>query len=115
MQRRQLIAIIASSFGMHNSTTCRHQVNGTRPDGLDKAQAIPVHHLASEQVSDRCEADVRVRPYVDTLSGWKFSGTHVIKKNEWPDHAALRRRQHSPHSKAAEITTPWLNEKFNGP
>ena len=78
---------------MHDAAPGRHQVHGSRLDQLAVAQAVAMHDLAFEQVGDRREADVRMRPHVDAAARRKHGRAHVIEKHERPDHAALGRGQ----------------------
>ena len=73
-------------------------------DFLQAAEAVPVQHLATEQIGDGRKADVRVRPHVDVRTGRQVHRPHVIEKHERPDHALFHRRQHATHAEAAEIT-----------
>ena len=67
-----------------------------------------MHDLAREQIRDRRQADVRMRPHVDAPRQVRsdLHRPHVIEEHERADHAALRPRQHAPDLEAAEIAAP---------
>ena len=80
-----------------------------------KAEAVPVHDLAREQVRDRRQADVRMRTHVDPprqVRG-KLHRTHVIEEDERADHAALRPRQHAPDLEAAQIAATRFDHQLD--
>ena len=89
-----------------------------RPAGanhLMKAEAVPVHDLAREQIRDRRQSDVRMRPNVDAPRQIRnhLLGPHVIEEHERADHAALRPGQHAPHLEAAEIAATRFDDHLD--
>jgi hypothetical protein len=54
-----------------------------------------------------------MRPHGDALAWWKHRRAHVIEKYERPDHAALGRRQDSPHVELAETAQARPDRKLD--
>jgi hypothetical protein len=54
----------------------RHPVDLARADRLFRAHAVAVHDLAREQIGDRRQANMRMRPHVDRAGtpGGMFTG-----------------------------------------
>jgi len=94
------------ALGMGDAAARGHPVDRAGPDRLQGAEAVAVGDLAADQVSDRGEADVRMRAHVDPLPQQKLGRTHLIEKDERSDHLAARRRQRPAHLEAAEVTRP---------
>ena len=69
-----------------------HPVDGAGLDALHGAQAVPVQHRALEQISDRREADVRMRPHVVVVLGPRGDRSEVIEEHERTDRLARERR-----------------------
>ena len=57
---------------------------------------------------------MRVRAHIDPLPGQKFRRTHLIEKDEGPDHLALHRRQRPAHLEPAQIPGARHNDGFDG-
>jgi len=72
-----------------------------------------MHDLAGEQIGDGRQADMRMRPHVETKAGAELGRTHVIEKNERPDHAPLRRGQGTSHGKAADVVRSRYDHLFD--
>jgi hypothetical protein len=89
------------TLGVHDAPPRGHPVDGARLDQLLGAQAVPVHHRAIEQVGDRREPDVRVRPDVVVDAGQFLGGAEVVEEDEGADAALPRVRQEPPHQEAA--------------
>src|ERR1700730_16537442 len=85
---------------MDNAAAGGHPVHRPGPDRLRVAQAVAVQDFTVEQIGDRGEADMRVRPHVETPACWQHYGTHLVKEHERPHRPALRRRQRSAHFEA---------------
>src|SRR4051794_3105380 len=62
-----------------------------------------VHDLAVEQVRDRRQADVRMRPHVHARSEQELGRPHLVEEDEGPDHLSLVGGQRAPHLEAAEV------------
>ena len=82
------------AFGMGDAPPGHHPVDGPRTDDLARAETIPVMDLAAIKVGDGREADVRVRTNAVCRSGDFLQRPKLIKKDERPNHLALRRRKH---------------------
>jgi hypothetical protein len=64
---------------------------------LHIAQAIAVQDFSVEQIDDRGEADMRVRPHIETPALAQYHRAHLVKEHERPDHPPLRRWQRAAH------------------
>ena len=53
---------------VHDAAAGGHPVQLARPDDLLEAEAVAVHDLALDQPGEGRQADVRMRPHVDTLA-----------------------------------------------
>ena len=75
-----------------------------------------MHDLAREQVCDRGEADVGVRPHVDGFrkTGRELFGPDVIEEDERPDHVTARERQDTPDFESPEIPAPLIDDFHAG-
>ena len=92
-----------------------HPVHFAGTNHLVKAEAVPMHDLAREQIRDRRQADVRMRTHVDPprqIRG-ELHRTHVIEEHERADHAALRPRQHAPDLEAAQIAATRFDHQLD--
>ncbi|MNU07258.1 hypothetical protein D3C72_2527610 [compost metagenome] len=56
---------------------------------------------------------MRVRPDIDARACIEFHRTHVVKENERPHRAALRRRDGATHRKTAQIAGARHHDGFN--
>jgi hypothetical protein len=74
-----------------------------------------MHDLAVEKVRDGREADVRMRPHIDSTRDAfrEFHRAHVVEEHEWADAATLRMRQHASHLESAEIPAALVNHEFD--
>src|SRR5258708_17335182 len=64
---------------VHDSGARGHPVHLPGPDLLTKAQVVVVVDFAVEKVGDGRQADVRMRPHVDPLTGLESRWAHVIE------------------------------------
>src|SRR5690606_27438552 len=78
------------ALGMGNATAGNHPVQRAGPYDLVGAGAVPVMKVATIEVGDGAEADMRMRPDVDALSGQQFGRPGLIEEDERPDHLPLR-------------------------
>ena len=62
--------------------------------------------FAPDQVGDRGQPDVRVRPYVDPLAEQELGRPHLVEEDERPNHLPLCRRQRPAHLETAEVAGP---------
>jgi hypothetical protein len=88
---RALADVGGGPFGVGDAVAGGHQVDRAWRDEHVVAEAVAVLHAATEQVADGRQADVRMRPDVDALCGYKFGGAHLVEEDEWPDHLAFGR------------------------
>jgi hypothetical protein len=94
---------LAGSLGVNDAAPRDHPVHVPGGDGLLRSEAVAVNDLAVEQVRHGGEADVRVRPHVDAVTGAEYRGPKMVEENERPNQARLRGGQGAMHLEAAEI------------
>ena len=70
------------ALGMDDAAPGRHPVHLARVDRLLRAEAVAVHDLAIEQISDGGKADVRMRAHVDAGPGLEHSRSHLVKEDK---------------------------------
>src|SRR6185437_567238 len=68
------------ALGMSDPAARRHPVDVTGPDRLVRAQAVAMHDLTLEEIRDRGQADVRMRPHVDAAPRRKIGRSHVVEE-----------------------------------
>src|SRR5512147_724735 len=97
------------------AATGRHPVDLARSDRLFRANAVAVHDLAREQIGDRRQADMLVRPHVDRAGHARrhVHRTHMIEEDEGADHAPLSVRQHPSDLEPTEVTSALRNHKLD--
>jgi hypothetical protein len=80
-----------------------------------KSQAVAMHDLAGVQISERREADVRMRADVRTSRQihLQLNGTHVIEEDERTDHPPLGPWQHAADFEAAQVAAARVDYKFD--
>ena len=96
---------------MRDAAACDHPVHFARTDRLLGAEAVAVHDLAFEQISDCRQTDVRMRPYVHGSrdSAWEIDRAQVIEKNEGSNHTSTRVGEHASDFKSAEVLAPLID------
>ena len=114
VQPRRDGEVVAGALGVHDAAAGRHEVHGTGLDELPIAQAVAVHDLAFEEVSDRREPDVRMRAHGDAVVRRKHGGPHVIEEHERPHHAPFRRGQYAANVEFAEAAHARLDRQLDG-
>jgi hypothetical protein len=82
---------------MDNAAAGGHPVHRPGPDRLRIAQAVAVQDFSVEQIGDRGEADMQVRPHVETPALAQYHRAHLVEEHERPHYSALRRWQRSVH------------------
>src|ERR1700722_3052991 len=88
---------------MHDAATGCHPIDRAGPDWQCGAEAVTMHDLAIEQISDGGKADMRVRPHVHAVARAEYRRPKVVEEDERSHHARARRRQCAMDLKAAEI------------
>jgi hypothetical protein len=71
---------------MNDSPARGHPVYRPGFDPLHATEAVPVHDLSFEQVRERGNTNMRVRPDVDTGSWLELCGSDMVEENERSDH-----------------------------
>src|SRR5690606_32057995 len=97
---------------MRDAASRGHPIHFAGTDRLLRSHAVPMHDLAFEQVRDRCEPDVRMRPHVDVARNTRFERdwAHVIEEDEGADHPAGGKRQHATDFEAAKAATSLFDD-----
>src|SRR5512138_103754 len=74
-----------------------------------------MHDLALEEISDRRQTNVRMRPHVHAAwDAWlEIDRSHVIEEDERSHHSALRKGQHAANLEAAEVAAPLWNHELD--
>ena len=102
------------AFRMHDAPARDHQVDLPRLDHEFVAERIAVQHFTLEQVGNGRQVDVRMRPYIDPLSGWKYGRSHVIEEGPGADHGLPGAGQGAPYQEAAEVMFFGGDHQLNG-
>ena len=76
------------------------------------ADAIAMLKLTLIKVCHSPETNVRMRTHIDPAIGDKFRRTHLIEKDERPNHLALGRWQRAAHIKPADIPRTGNDQCF---
>src|SRR5689334_22715295 len=107
LNAEQAIAVGAKrrvgSFRMRDSAAGCHPIHVAWVNRLRESKAVPVQDLAFEQIRDRCQADMRMRPDIQPLSSQKLPWSHLVEKDERPDHLSLIGGQGTTYFEAAQI------------
>src|SRR6476661_8600466 len=115
MQTRTCRAIrIGTAFGVCDSPTRGHPVDSAGLDALFGTKAIPVQERTFEQIGDGRQADMRMRPHVDTAACRKLRRSHVVEKNERTDHSVWMAWQQSPDFESPKVLRVRLEDGENG-
>ena len=77
------------------------------------AKAIAVLKLALVEVRHSAQTDMRVWADVDAAICDKFSWSHLVEENKWPNHLSLRGRKGASYFKANQIPCARNDEWFN--
>ena len=76
---------------------------------------VAVQHGAFEQISDRGQSDVRVRPHVDVLPGGNGRRAEMVEEDEGADALPRVAGQKPAYDEAAaEVVTVGLIEVLDG-
>jgi len=96
--------VLRRPLGVDDAAASRHPVHRAGLDPLDDAGRIAVHDRALEQVGQRRQADVGVRPHVVVRAGRNVDRPEVVEEDERADGAPVRgRKQPAHHEAAAEV------------
>ena len=91
-----------------------HQVDRAGLDHRVRADAVAMLDRAFEQIGDRGEVDVRVRPDVHALAGRKPRRAELVDEDERADHRPLARRQGPVDLELAEVVGDRRDDQFQG-
>src|SRR3546814_18192516 len=66
-----------------------------------------MHDFAIEQIGDRRQADMRMRPHIHAVwnAAGEIDGPHMVEGNERPHHPPFREGQDAPSFEAAQTAT----------
>lgn len=93
--------VFGRSLAMHDTPARRHPVDVPRPDLLACTGAVVVQQAALEQIADRAQPDVRVRPHVMGRVSVARGRAEVVHEDEGADAALPERREQPQHLEAA--------------
>src|SRR4029077_12764305 len=94
---------------MDDAASRGHPIDIAWPNGLVRSEAVAMNYLAIEEIRHRREADMRVRPDIETMSRSEICGPHMIEEDERPDMTARLCGKHAAHGKAAEIARSGID------
>src|SRR5699024_306746 len=100
-------------FAMGNAASCHHPVHLARPDFLLETQTVPVGERTLIQIGNSRQPDMRMRQHIkltrNTRSQLQWS--HVVKKHNEANRAALAMRQKPPdHKSAAQVAAAAIKQ-----
>ena len=93
--------LLGRALRMHDAAPRRHPVDGAGLDPLDDAGRVAMHDRAVEQVGQRRQADVRMRPDVVVGAGLDVDRPEVVEEDERADRAPGGGREQAAHHQAA--------------
>ena len=105
--------LVGRALRMDDAAPGRHPVDVAGDDFLHRAEAVAMHDRAFEQIGDRGEADVRMRPHVEADAGLKRGRAHVVEEDERADQARRHGRQHAPHGQTADVAQMRFEDCFD--
>src|SRR3989338_5331227 len=73
-----------------------------------------MQYFTFEQVSDGGQVDVRVRPDVYALTGWKLYRAHMIEEDPGADHGHPGAWQYPTHGESPQVAFPWGDNHVYG-
>ena len=107
MDRFAVFAVVGRrALGMNDAATRGHPIDLAWPDRRGGAEAVAMHDLAVEQERDGGEADMGMRPHIDTLAGAKFRRSEMVEEDERADHAPIHVGQGATHREMAYVHAP---------
>jgi len=96
--------ILGRALRVDDAAPRRHPVDGAGLDPLDHAGRVAVHDGALEEIGERRQADVRMRPDVVVRARLDVDRPEVVEEDERPDRTPRRRREQAAnHQAAAEV------------
>src|SRR5580658_227379 len=85
---------------MHDAASGAHPIDGAGFDALHRTQAVSMHHRTFEQIRDRGEADMRMRPNVDVHARFDIERPEVVEEYERAYRAPCQSRQQAGYAQA---------------
>ncbi|MCY1364666.1 hypothetical protein D9M69_514810 [compost metagenome] len=76
-------------LGMGNAETCGHQVHLVRTDHLGIAQAVAMQYLAFDHPGEGLQADMRMRPDPQAVTGFEDRRAGMVEETPGTDHAPV--------------------------
>ena len=81
-----------------------------RHDRLIGPETVLMLDSAIEEICNRREADMRMRPHIETSACEELTRPHLIEEDERPDHLPLPRGQGAPDLEAADVMGPGQDD-----
>ena len=107
--------LLRRALGVDDAAPGRHPVDRAGLDPLHDAGRVAVHDRALEQVGERRQADVRMRPHVVVGAGRDVDRPEVVEEDERADGAPVGRGQQAAHDEAAaEVARRAARESATG-
>jgi len=103
-----------SAFRVGDATPRGHPVHFAGADRDVHPERVTMHDLAVEQIGQRGEPDMRMRPHVEAGAGGEYGGTEMIEEHERTDGAAGRMRQRAPNAESAEVDAARHDHVLDG-
>ncbi len=97
------------ALGVDDTAAGRHPVDVAGPDHLVETEAVAVLDRTVEQIRDRGQADVRMRPHVHADAGRHLRGADVVEEHERPQVAPQDMRQEAGDLEMADVVDAGLD------
>jgi len=98
---RRVQQVFGRALGVDDAAAGLHPVHRAGLDALHHAGGVAMHDCALEQVGERGQADVRMRPYVVIRAGLHGDRAEVVEEHERADGALRGLRQKAANGEAA--------------
>jgi hypothetical protein len=112
MHRMTLAAFVGRcAFGMGDAAPSGHPIDVPRHDHLFRTERVLVIDRTRPEEGHRRQADMRMRPHVDTAPRFEYGRPHVIDEHERPHAAGLQAGHGAAHFEAtAQVVDAGSNE-----
>jgi hypothetical protein len=98
-----LAQVFRRAFGMRDAAPGGHPVYVAWMYRLHRAERIAMQYRAFEQIGDRRQTDMRMRPHGNALFRREGRRPHVVEENERADHLVRMAGQQAFDGKSAKI------------
>jgi hypothetical protein len=97
---------------VHDAAPGGHPVDGARVNlGFDP-EIVAMNDFAVIEISEGRQADMRMRPHVETMPALELRRAEVVEEDERPDGAAAHMRQRAPHGKSVQVDAARDDDHF---